>query len=101
MALQKEITQENGIVLSYHRIESLNILTNVANIISVSSYLNRNERENELKAYEEAFINGTGVEMNVYINSNIYKAPYNPSMTIEEAYDYLKTLKAFEGAEDV
>ena len=47
MALQKAITLDNGITLNYHRIASLNKITNSANIIEVISYLDAQKRERE------------------------------------------------------
>ncbi len=36
-----------------------------------------------------------------YSKSITYETEYDPNMTIESAYGYLKTLPEFEGAEDV
>ena len=44
MALQKAITLDNGITLNYHRIASLNKITNSANIIEVISFSHRVRR---------------------------------------------------------
>ena len=38
MALKKEIELENGIIVNYHRIVSINKITNDCNIIEVASY---------------------------------------------------------------
>lgn len=101
MALFKKITQSNGITLSYHRIESLNISTNIGNFISVASYINEEARDVERAAIEKAFETGEGIMMDVYIRSHIYEAPYDQSMTIGSAYNYLKTLDDFKDAKDV
>ena len=52
MALQKQIELENGVVINYHRVTSLNKITNISNTIEVSSYTNERQREKE-KIYQE------------------------------------------------
>ena len=47
MALQKEIILDNGIVLNYHRVVSINKITNLKNDIEVASYINAEQREKE------------------------------------------------------
>ena len=47
MALQKEIELENGVTLNYHRITSLNKITNISNNIEISSYTNEKQRLKE------------------------------------------------------
>ena len=94
MALQKQIELDNGVTVNYHRIVSINKITNVSNIIEVASYTNQDKREEEKEAIEN------GTEMNVFINTQYINIEYNENSVIEEAYEYLKTLKQFEGAED-
>ena len=94
MALKKEIELDNGVVVNYHRIVSINKITNVSNIIEVASYTNEQKREEE----REAVTNGT--EMNVFINTQYLNAEYDETITIEDTYEYLKTLEQFEDAED-
>ena len=38
--------------------------------------------------------------INLSIDTTIVKTDYKDNLSIEEAYEYLKTLKQFEGAED-
>ena len=94
MALQKQIELDNGVTVNYHRIVSINKITNVTNIIEVASYTNKEKREEEKKAIEE------GTEMNVFINTQYVNTEYNETSTIESEYNYLKTLDKFKGAED-
>ena len=47
MALKKEIELENGITTNYHRIVSINKITNNCNIIEVASYTSEKQREKE------------------------------------------------------
>ena len=47
MALIKEITLENGIIINYHRVVSVNNITNHSSIIEVASYTSKAKREEE------------------------------------------------------
>lgn len=94
MAISKQIEAENGVVLSYHRIVSVNTITNVQNVIEVASYTSRSKREEEKAALEG------GEGMDVYIHTQFINVDYDQSMTIETAYNYLKALPDYEGAED-
>lgn len=97
MALQKEIKLDNGIVLNYHRIVSINKITNNSTIIEVASYINETERQKEIDYYNSTEVN----EMNVFIETNYIEKEYNETDTIEELYNYLKTLEMFKDAIDV
>ena len=109
MALQKEIELENGVILNYHRITSLNKITNIANNIEVSSYTNEAHREKE-REYQEAQIKSNQEELteeeqalldkgiNVYIETDYIQLPYNENMTIEDAYNYLLTTEKYKDA---
>lgn len=94
MALKKKIELDNGVIVNYHRIVSINKITNIQNIIEVASYTNEEKRNEEKEAIENA------LEMNVFINTQYINIEYNENSVIQEAYEYLKTLKQFEGAED-
>lgn len=91
MALYKDIRQEDGVVTNYHRILFLQLLTNHHNSIAVVSYVDDTAREEEKSA----------VLMQPYQRAITYEMPYDESMTIESAYEYLKSLPQFEGAIDV
>lgn len=112
MALQKEIKLENGVILNYHRISSLNKITNIVNNIEVSSYTSKEQREKE-REYQEAQIKSFNSKeiteeeqalldkgINVYIESDYIQIPYNENMTIEDAYEYLKTTEKYKNAID-
>lgn len=96
MALQKAIKQDNGIILNYHRIPDIKNVVNDKTYINVLSYINNEERRKEqnLPKYSPN-------KPNIYKVNNIYSLPYNDTLTINEAYKYLKTLEYFEGSEDV
>lgn len=113
MALQKQIELENGVILNYHRITSLNKITNIVNTIEVSSYTNETQRNkeqqyqlvqrksanNEELTEEEQELLNNGI--NVFINTDYIDTAYNENMTIENAYEYLKTLEKYKDAEDI
>jgi hypothetical protein len=90
VALHKETIQSNGIPTKYHRIVYIRLTTNKQNSIAVSSYVNEDTRISEK--------NGNTTP---YRAAATYETDYDPTMTIEAAYNYLKTLPEFEGAEDV
>lgn len=98
MAIQKQIELENGMILNYHRIVSLNKITNKENIIEVASYINEQQREKEKEYYES-----TDVEknMNVLIETTHVIKSYNKDETIEDSYSYLKATDTFKDAIDV
>jgi hypothetical protein len=95
MALKKAIELANGVVVNYHRVTSLDIITNVQNIIEVSSYTSEAKRLEEKAALEN------GAPADVFVSTTILSAPYEQTATIEQVYEYLKTLPEYEGAENV
>ena len=52
MALKKDIKMENGVTLGYHRVTSVDNVTNISSIIQVSSYIDSNERDKEIHYVE-------------------------------------------------
>lgn len=91
MALKKAIKQTDGVVTNYHRILFLQQNVNRHNSIAVLSYVDEEAREDEKES----------ILVQPYAKAVTYETPYNENMTIETAYEYLKTLSKFEGAEDV
>lgn len=98
MALKKEIVLDNGITVNYHRIVSINKITNNSNIIEVASYTNKEKRQEEIDYYKSEEENKS---MNVFIDTTYIEKEYNENETIEDTYNYLKTLDKFKEAEDV
>ena len=90
MALYKEIKQSDGVTTNYHRILYVMTTINRQNSIVVLSYVDDESRQSEKAA-----------EMQPYHKSVTYETTYDPNMSINAAYDYLKTLPEFEGAIDV
>ena len=97
MGLLKTIELENGIVVNYHRIVSINKITNNSNVIEVASYTSKEKREEE-KAYYESEENNK--QMNVFIDTTYIEKEYEESETIQDVYDYLKTTDKFKDAVD-
>lgn len=91
MALSKNITQEDGVVTGYHRILFVTVTTNSHNSIAVASYINKNIRQEEKE----------GNIALPYMKAVTYEVTYDPDMTIEAAYDFLKTLDTYKDAADV
>lgn len=98
MALQKQIELENGIILNYHRIVSINKITNNSNIIEVASYISEEQREKEKEYYNSTEENK---KMNVFIDTTFVQKEYNETDTIQDLYDFLKTTDKFKDAIDV
>lgn len=98
MALKKEIELENGIILNYHRITSINKITNNCNIIEISSYTSEKQRAKEIEYYKSEDEDKT---MDIFIDTTYVDMEYNENITIEEIYEYLKTLDKFKDAEDI
>ena len=92
MALQKAITLENGIIVKYHRIVNTNILVNNSITIEVGSYIDATQRNKEKQNIDNT---------NIFINTTFIDMPYKESVTIEEAYEYLKTLDLFKNSVDI
>lgn len=98
MALKKQIELENGIILNYHRIVSINKITNNQTIIEIASYINEDKRQEEMNYYNSTDENKL---MNVFIDTTYINTKYEENKTIKDLYDYLKTIEKFENAEDV
>lgn len=101
MALQKAITLDNGITLNYHRIASLNKITNSANIIEVISYLDAQKREKEKANLVDEQKTGRVLSSSPYTYINYISKEYNENETIKDAYQYLKDEQGYDGAQDI
>lgn len=101
MALKKEIELENGIVLNYHRITSINKVTNNVTIIEVSSYISERQRQKEQETIEEGQKTTEAISMDVFIETTYINKEYVENETIKDLYEYLKTTEKFKDAEDV
>ena len=94
MALIKEIELNNGIKVNYHRIVSVNNVTNHASIIEIASYTSKEKREQEKEAFErKEFID-------VFKETKFIEKEYEEDLNVVSAYEYLKTLPEFSGCTD-
>lgn len=94
MALIKEIELENGIKVNYHRIVSVNNVTNHASIIEVASYTSKEKREQEKEAFEK------GKFIDAFKETKFIEKEYEEDLNVVSAYEYLKTLPEFSGCTD-
>ena len=95
MGLLKKITLDNGIIANYHRVVSVNNITNIASIIEIGSYTSQAKREEEKNAIKN------NKRMNVFIQSDYINIPYNQDLNVKSAYEYLKQTEKYSGAKDV
>ena len=102
MAIKKQVTADNGIVTEYHRIAMITVDVNNQNTILVHSYLSADGRKIE-KDYAAGLYSDleAGLMKFPYVDANYIHLGYDENMTVKAAYNYLKTLPQFEGAEDV
>lgn len=102
MALKKKVTAQNGIVTEYHRIAMISVEVNQQNTILLYSYLSEDGRQVE-KDYAAGKYNDmdSGLVPFPYYDAQYLHPDYDGTMTIEKAYEYLKSLPEFEGSEDV
>ena len=94
MAIIKNITLDSGVIVNYHRVVSVNNITNMTSIIEVASYTSKAKREEEKQAIENA------ESMNVFIHTQYLNIPYDPQLNVNSAYAYLKTTEEYSGGED-
>ena len=94
MALIKEIELNNGVKVNYHRVVSVNNITNHASIIEIASYTSKEKREQEKEAFErKEFID-------VFKETKFIEKEYEEDLNVVSAYEYLKTLPEFSGCTD-
>lgn len=102
MAIKKLVTADNGIVTEYHRIALVTIDVNQQNTILIHSYLSEAGRQIE-KDYAAGKYNDVeeGMMKFPYVDATYVSTDYDGNMTIVSAYDFIKTLPQFVGAEDI
>ena len=94
MALLKDIELNNGIVVKYHRIVSIDKITNHSTIIEIASYINQTQREREMQQLENK------EELSIFLETEYMSVPYDETANITDWYDYLKTTEKYNGAID-
>lgn len=102
MAIKVKVTANNGIITEYHRIALVSVDINNQNTIVVFSYLSSDGRQVE-KDYAAGLYDHleAGMMNFPYVDAKYIHIPYDGTMTVEAAYNYLKTLPEYAGAEDV
>lgn len=102
MAIKKQVIETNGIVTEYHRIALIQMEINQQNTILIHSYLSEDGRQ-----IEKDYANGkyNDIEFGMinwpYVNSQYINCDYDGDMTISKAYEWLKSLPEYDGAEDI
>lgn len=94
MAIIKNIVLDNGITVNYHRVVSVNNITNIASLIEVASYTSKEKRE------EEKLALANSEAMNVFINTQYINMEYSQTFDVDSAYAHLKTLDKFANSTD-
>lgn len=106
MALKKEIELKNGVTLNYHRVVSVNSITNISTTIEVAGYVSEAKRLEE-KTYQRLQMkqDRTPEEeqelergINVYIDTDYIQIPYDKNMNVDNAYEYLLTTDKYKNA---
>ena len=91
MGLYREIELESGVTVKYHRVVSVNTVTNVQDVVEVASYTSQAKREESRDP-----------ESDVFVNTSFFAAPYGICPTVQSAYEWLKvSVPEFEDALDV
>lgn len=102
MAIKIQTTADNGIVTEYHRIAMVSIDVNSQNTILVYSYLNESGRQIEKDYAAGMYDHLEAGEMRFpYVQSRYINTPYDGTMSIVSAYEYIKTLPEYANAEDI
>lgn len=102
MAIKKQVVAPNGITTEYHRIAMVKIDINQQNTVLLHSYLSEAGRQIE-KDYAAGLYRDVeaGLMNWPYVDERYLNCDYDGDMTISKAYEWLKTLPEFEGAEDI
>lgn len=91
----------NGLTLEYHRIAMITNEINQRTTLLVESYISEESRQIEKDYANGKFNDNPDAFRLQYTDSQYMQLEYDGEMTIEKAYEWLKTLPEYEGAEDV
>lgn len=94
MSLIKKIVLENGVIVNYHRVVSVNNVTNKSSIIEIASYTSKEKREEEKTKLSNK------ESMNIFIKTEFLDIPYIENLNVVSAYEYLRTIEKFSGCTD-
>lgn len=95
MALLKRMELPSGVSVEYHRIVSVNSVTNDCTIVELASYTSQAKREEERSAIESR------APMGVFVDTRFIRFGYDKSIDVDSAYELVKQLDDFYGSEDV
>jgi len=101
MALQKNITQDNGVTCTYHAIKSINLSQEHSHAtIMINSYLSLETRQARVdRPVERKIYRVSGDNYETYFKDiELLKEDESPLKT---AYTYIKTLPEWSDAEDI
>lgn len=93
MALKKKITTENGIPVEYHRVSTVCVNVNCECVVVVYGYADGGIRAMELEDDGEE-------RYPMHVHEDVLSIPYSDDLNVSKAYEWLKTLPRYEGAED-
>lgn len=99
MGIIKAIEKPNGVVFNYHRVNCVIAHTNNQNVIEVASYISKEKRLDEVECFARQRAGDYDASTNTLVDVMPIPCPYDPTMTVDSAYEYLLTLPEFEGAE--
>lgn len=95
MALIKQETLPNGVPITYWRIVSITSIVNNQSIIELAGYVNEKARQDEQKS-----IANPDDGCDVYVHTVYMPIEYDPALSIDSAYKYVKGLDGFKGSKD-
>ena len=104
MAIEKKITEKNGVVLSYHKISMINVQVNQQVTILVESYIDESGRQYE-KDYAKGLLEGEPTFP--YTNAEYINIPYDENTELftgnitKKAYEWLKMQEKYKDATDI
>ena len=98
MGFTKQIEKPSGMLFNYHRIVSVVAITNMQNIIEVGSYASAKKRQDEIECAARMTAGDTTAEPTVLVDATYISCPYDPTMTVDSAYEYILSLPDYEGA---
>ena len=90
MAILKELKLENGITVNYHRIASINRITNIQKVTEVASYISQEERQREKDGAE-----------NVFIHTEFINSDYDDAGLIKEEYERIQKIEPFKNGKEI
>lgn len=97
MAIRKAITTPNGVTVTYHRIAMFSVEVNQQCTVLVHGYVAEANRQYE-KDWAAGEIEGEPVFP--YVDARYLNPPYDEGFCLARAYEWLKGLPEYEGAED-